>query len=55
MGNHKNRRVQTSKPRNQAFNAAMMEKGRSSAAEPVQSKKKYGRKDRRDQSWKAGY
>ena len=55
MGNHKNRRNQTPKPRNQAFNSAMMEKGRSSATEPVPSKKKYSRKDRRDTSWKAGY
>ena len=55
MGNHKNRRAQTPKGRNQAFNEAMREKGRSSAADPIPSKKKYSRKDRRDRSWARGY
>lgn len=44
-----NRRDQTKKPlglngRNERFNDAMMEKGRSSAASPHKSKKAYSRK-----------
>lgn len=55
MGNNKNRRSQTPKPRNEGWMRAEQERARSSVAEPHRNKKRYSRKDRRDTSYKNGY
>lgn len=52
MGNHKNRRSQTPKARNEALMRAMQDKRYSSAAEPHRNKAKYNRKEKyRGRDW----
>lgn len=55
MGNHKNRRSQTPKARNEGWMRAEQDRARSSVAEPHRNRKKYSRTDRRDRSWAKDY
>lgn len=52
MGNHKNRRTQTPKPRNEDWMRAEQERARSNVAVPHRNKAKYNRKEKyRGRDW----
>ena len=53
MSKSSRKRPQTPKPRNEAFNAAMMEKGRSNATTPVPPKNRPRNRAQDKRSWKA--